>query len=94
MAALRWCAAWLEAAKSVLNTRVKQTVKIGTEPNAQISSPNSNETFKPFFEVQECLVSFKLNNVVLLHILLNFREDSKQKHKNMAGTSMFALFLA
>lgn len=42
MAALPWCAAWLEAAKSGPNTRVKQTVKIGTEPNAQISSPNSN----------------------------------------------------
>lgn len=42
MAALPWHAAWFEAAKSVPNTRVKQTVKIGTEPNAQISSPNSN----------------------------------------------------
>ena len=42
MAALPWSAAWLEAAKSGPNTRVKQTVKIGTEPNAQISSPNSN----------------------------------------------------
>lgn len=45
MAALPWCAAWLEVAKSVPNNRVKQTVKTGTEPNAQISPPNSNETF-------------------------------------------------
>lgn len=32
---------------------------------------------KPFFEVQKCLVSFKLNNVVFLHILLSAKTPSR-----------------
>lgn len=38
-------------------------------------SPPQTQT-NPFFEVQKCLVNFKLNNVVLLHILLSAKTPS------------------
>lgn len=41
-----------------------------------LRSPPQTQT-KPFFEVQECLVNFKLNNVVLLHILLSEKTPSR-----------------
>lgn len=60
MAALPWSGAWFEAAKSGPNTRVKQTVKIGIEPNAQ--SPPQAQT-KPVLRFRN--VWLTLNKTML-----------------------------